>query len=73
MAVLPFPFLLTAFRLSMGYQHGKNLVKICELFSMEQQIIGVFLKGSTNTGLGHNFMLVHSLVAQSHALLILIG
>ncbi len=48
------PFPLTAFRLSTGYQHHvKNLVKICELFSMGQLIIGVFLKGSTSTGLGH--------------------
>jgi hypothetical protein len=38
---LPITFLL------MGHQHVKNLVKICELFSMGQQIIGVFLNGST--------------------------
>ncbi len=58
MAVLPFPISFTAFRLSTGHQHGKNLVKICELFSMGQQIIGVFLNGSTSTrdavsALGH--------------------
>jgi hypothetical protein len=64
---LPITFLL------MGHQHVKNLVRICELFSMGQQIISLFLKGSTSTGLGHNFMLVHSLLAQSHVLLMLIG
>jgi hypothetical protein len=64
---LPVTFLL------MGHQHVKNLVKICELFSMGQQIIGVFLKGSTSTGLGHNFMLLHSFLAQSHVLIMLFG
>jgi hypothetical protein len=56
-AVFPFPFPLIAFRLSMGYQHHvKNLVKI----SMGQQSISLFFKGSTSTGLGNNFMLLHS-------------